>query len=291
MGFQKTSLGFLFSASLLLLSLLQIWQWVSESVDLTKLLSALAQESSPLISAPYNCEHNYNIELISFDPLVIYANNFITEPEIQHLLESKKDDWEQSYVYNQKDNAFRSEIDTSWRTSKSAMVLRKDPVAKCLSQRMKSFLGNLQHIDLEPLQLVRYDGGEQFRLHQDWLDIPKNETFNAKHKIRPYNRFITGLAYLYDNCTGGETWFPHIKGVSLDADGEKFSRTESGEELLFKPRRGNAVFWNNLHMNGTGDFRALHAGLPVKSGTKIAMNLFSLWYLDSPIVGGVDESS
>ena len=45
------------------------------------------------------------------------------------------------------------------------------------------------------------------------------------------------------------------------------------------------MVWKNLHMNGTGDSRLLHASLPAKSGRKIGMNLFSLYYLDTPMVG------
>lgn len=86
--------------------------------------------------------------------------------------------------------------------------------------------------------------------------------------------------------SGGETYFPDVQTVGLTADGEKFSRTESGEGLLVKPRRGNALLWKNLHNNGTGDARLIHASLPVMSGRKTGMNLFSLYYADVPMLGG-----
>jgi prolyl 4-hydroxylase len=45
-------------------------------------------------------------------------------------------------------------------------------------------------------------------------------------------------------CTGGETYFPDLKGIEESADGEKFSHTDrpGGMGLLVKPRQGNAVF-------------------------------------------------
>lgn len=147
-------------------------------------------------------------------------------------------------------------------------------------------LGNAQHEATERMQLVRYDGGERFRLHQDWINAKAADRYTTDFEDRPFNRLISTFVYLQDNCTGGETYFPQLQGVSAAADGTKFSVTEDGKGLLFKPKRGNAVLWNNMHMNGTGDTRLLHASLPVKSGRKIGMNLFSLYYFDSPIIGG-----
>jgi prolyl 4-hydroxylase len=39
-------------------------------------------------------------------------------------------------------------------------------------------------------------------------------------------------------------------------------------------RKGSAIFWINLHRNGTGDERVMHAGLPLKGGRKTAMNIW-----------------
>ena len=40
----------------------------------------------------------------------------------------------------------------------------------------------------------------------------------------------------------GETFFLNVKGVSADADGTKFSRTDSGMGLSVKLKKGNAVY-------------------------------------------------
>ncbi|KAK5995768.1 putative prolyl 4-hydroxylase 7-like protein [Cladobotryum mycophilum] len=214
------------------------------------------------ISDSYVCDHQYTIEIVSFDPWVIYINNFVKEEEIQHLLEVAGDKWFESEVYSksENDNEYISEINKEWRSSKSAYISSND-------------------------KLVRYDGGERFRLHQDWINPNGGDHRGADAASRPFDRLLSIFVYLEDNCTGGETYFPVIKGVGLSADGRKFSRAESGQGLLFKSRRGNAVVWKNLHNNGTGDSRMLHASLPVKSGRKVGMNPFSLYYLDTPMVG------
>lgn len=146
------------------------------------------------------------------------------------------------------------------------MVPYDDPVSVCLSDRMKSFLGNVQHIDTEGLQIVKYEGNERFRLHLDWFkETRKNPPIEGR-RPRPYNRLGSIFAYLDANCTGGETYFPDVKGVAPIADGDKFARTDTGMGMLVKPRRGNAVFWNNMLPNGTGDPRVLYANLLVKLG-------------------------
>lgn len=37
----------------------------------------------------YKCTHEYSIEFLSFDPVVIYINNFLGDEEVEHLLALK----------------------------------------------------------------------------------------------------------------------------------------------------------------------------------------------------------
>ena len=64
------------------------------------------------------------------------------------------------------EDEYIAEVNKEWRSSSSAFISGDDKVAQCLSKRMKALLGNIQHKDTEWLQLVRYEGGERFRLHQ-----------------------------------------------------------------------------------------------------------------------------
>jgi prolyl 4-hydroxylase len=45
--------------------------------------------------------------------------------------------------------------------------------------------------------------------------------------------------------------------------------------VTFRPRVGNAVFWQNMREDGRGDERTIHAGLPVVSGKKVGMNIWT----------------
>ncbi|KAJ8131025.1 hypothetical protein O1611_g2600 [Lasiodiplodia mahajangana] len=70
------------------------------------------------------------------------------------------------------------------------------------------------------------------------------------------------------------------------ADGSKFALADGDTGLLVKPRLVNAVVWNNLNPKWTKDERTAHSGLPVESGTKVGLNIWSRYFLDEIMVGG-----
>ncbi len=82
-------------------------------------------------------------------------------------------------------------------------------------------------------------------------------------------RTVTFFVYLNDlpdEESGGETAFKELN-------------------IKVKPKRGRAVFWYDLHADGEGDTRTLHAGLPVIKGTKFAMNI---WIRDRSAAGATE---
>lgn len=86
------------------------------------------------------------------------------------------------------------------------------------------------------------------------------------------------MVYLGANCTGGGTNFPRLGGGAGWA-GEWCEYVEcgegKGEGVTFKPVRGAAVYWENFRPDGTGYEESWHAGLPVESGEKIGLNIWS----------------
>lgn len=92
---------------------------------------------------------------------------------------------------------------------------------------------------------------------------------NRMNRLSAFNVFLQG------DCTGGGTYFPWIPRPKhpnwcqyIDCES-----TETG--TLFKPIAGAAVFWVNTKEDGTGFMETLHAGMPVESGTKVGMNIWS----------------
>ncbi len=118
----------------------------------------------------------------------------------------------------------------------------------------------------EPLQVLHYSVGEQFRPHQDFFDPAVPE---FAEMIRRYGqRIATVLIYLNDDYAGGETVFPKL-GIS------------------FRGRRGDALFFTNVDRTGEPDPLTTHAGSPPKSGEKW---IISQWIRDrapgQPTPGG-----
>ncbi|KAH6854004.1 hypothetical protein B0I37DRAFT_20482 [Chaetomium sp. MPI-CAGE-AT-0009] len=249
--------------------------------------------ASPPESAPFVCDtsHTYRTELVSLEPLIIYIHNIITPIEIASLLETAEPKFAPSQVTK---NGRKQH--TSDRTSSSAGLPRDDPAVKCVLNRARTFLGTMMRDgwdEMGPPQLVRYSEGERFNVHHDWYDYPQ---WAPDGSHRKWNRVASFFAILEDTCTGGETHFPFAKPItSPSPNGEIMWRggvaqTEEEQEsrplwrehedggLAFRPVAGNAVFWVNLHANETGDPRTMHAGLPLESGRKTAMNIWPRRY-------------
>jgi prolyl 4-hydroxylase len=100
---------------------------------------------------------------------------------------------------------------------------------------------------LEPPQVLRYEVGERFARHYDYLD--PNIAGHADDIARRGQRMVTFLVYLNGAFEGGETDFPHL-GVRR--------RGEAGDALYFA----------NLDPSGAPDRRTLHEGRAPTRGRK-----------------------
>lgn len=114
------------------------------------------------------------------------------------------------------------------------------------------------------------------------------------------------MVWLGDQCEGGGTRFPRLRSVSgewcrfvecrrdrMGAEGAMGGDRKEEEEdtgITFKPIRGNAVFWENIGRDGVGYEESWHAGLPVTSGEKVGLNIWS-WYQEGLEMGDEDDGS
>lgn len=89
------------------------------------------------------------------------------------------------------------------------------------------------------------------------------------------------MVWLDDKCEGGGTNFPHLQRHADD----KWCRfhdcsqevTAEHPGTTWNPAAGNAVYWENFRSDGSGYEESWHAGLPVTSGTKVGLNIWSWW--------------
>ena len=105
----------------------------------------------------------------------------------------------------------------------------------------------------EPLSLLVYRPGEEYRAHFDFM-TEDGGTASAD-LARRGQRVATSLVKLNDAHEGGATRFPRL-------------------EIGWTGRCGDALCFSNVDAQGRGDKRTLHAGEPVTAGMKI---LASLW--------------
>lgn len=139
------------------------------------------------------------------------------------------------------------------RTSETAVLgpTREDLVVQALLRRIAAASGTRTEQG-EPLNVLRYAPGQQYRLHSDALPHTHNQ------------RILTALLYLNDGYAGGETAFPDL-------------------ELNVEPRAGDLLLFANTLPDDRPDPVARHAGLPVTRGTKwvatrwIRAGLYDVW--------------
>ncbi|ORY66135.1 uncharacterized protein BCR38DRAFT_429332, partial [Pseudomassariella vexata] len=221
-------------------------------------------------TAGFKClPQHYTTEIISIDPLLIYIQNFVNPQDIEGLLELGENRFIPSEIY-QNGQLIRN----PYRSSLSAPLPSDDAAVSCVLGRAQGFLGTMLDPSADEMgvpQLVRYTAGQEYNLHHDWLRIPQR-AFDGSP--RSFNRIASFFVILQDNCTGGETWFPHVRPATSQkwgrAEGRLWWEHEDGG-LAFKPVVGNSLFWVNFLSNGTADSRTVHAGLPVTGGLKTAM--------------------
>jgi prolyl 4-hydroxylase len=203
---------------------------------------------------------------LSDSPRVLALPGFATEAECRWAIQRAATRLKRATVFDSRtgDQTYAEARDN---TAIEFQLPDMDLVLEVLRARL-SAATRLPVPIFEPLQVLHYSVGEQFRPHHDFLDPAVPE---FAEQLRLYGqRIATVLVYLNDDYDGGETLFPKL-GIS------------------FRGRRGDALFFTNVDRSGQPDPLTTHAGSPPSSGEKWVI---SQWIRDraptSPFAG--DES-
>lgn len=172
--------------------------------------------------------------VLSEEPYARVFEQMISRAECAYLIDAAEGLFRPSMVY---DKAGQS-VPDPMRTSDGAGFnwLLEDPAIHALNRRVAKATGTTFEQG-EPLQVLRYYPGQEYRPHFDFLQGADNP--------RPW----TALIYLNDEYEGGET---------------EFVRTGT----RFRGRIGDVLLFRNRLEDGSRDPLAEHAGLPVTSGAK-----------------------
>ena len=175
------------------------------------------------------------LESLSVSPKVAVARALFTPEECAHIMALSAPKLVPSVVV---DPTTRREIPHPIRTSEGTVLgpIQQDLVIHMLDRRIAAVTSSRVEQG-EPLTVLRYAPGQQYRLHHDCLPGEANQ------------RVVTAIVYLDDDYDGGATEFPAIN-------------TE------FRGRTGDAILFANTLADGQVDERSRHAGLPVTRGEK-----------------------
>jgi len=186
-------------------------------------------------------------EVVSEAPRVLRFPDLLSESECQYLAEAAAPLFEAALTVEEyTGREFRNPI----RTSDTAVFpwVGENPAVHALNRRIAAASAT-EPMQGEPLQILRYRPGQEYKPHTDAIPGLANQ------------RIATMLVYLNDDFEGGETEFP-----------------KAG--LTVRPRRGEGLLFHNVDANGELDPSVLHAGVPVRSGVKF---LASRWIRAQPV--------
>lgn len=171
-------------------------------------------------------------ERISDRPQAIIFRQGFTGEECDFLRAVAEPTYEESKVIGTE-----GDVRTVLRTSDGSTLhwLVEDPATHALNRRLAAFTGT--NVDQgEPLHILRYRPGQEYRPHVDWL-------------LDANPRVLTALVYLNEDYSGGETAF-----------------VKTG--LQVRGRKGDVLVFRSQGPDGGLDPLSEHAGLPVTGGVK-----------------------
>ena len=173
---------------------------------------------------------------LSERPYVAVCEGFVSKGECDYLAAVGGPYLQPSVVI---DPASGQHVPHPIRRSDGAVfgVHTEDLVVSAINRRIAA-VSATNYRQGEPLQLLHYRPGGEYRAHMDALPSEANQ------------RIMTVIVYLNDGYRGGET---------------QFLRTG----LSFRARAGDALIFRNVTADGRPDQMALHAGAPVTGGTKL----------------------
>lgn len=212
----------------------------------------LARRQRDLLAAmDIDAEGNPNAlpqpEQLCDSPAIAHFPGFLTKEECRYLVSIALPQLQQAVVIDPRSGrAMLDPVRVAQFTS--FPFVHEDPVIHAINRRIAAASGTCYEQG-EPLQVLSYRPGEEYKLHSDALPPCNNQ------------RSCTFLVWLDIDFTGGETEFPRIP-------------------LRFRGSLGDGLLFSNLRPGGEPDPQAWHAGLPVKEGRKL---LLSKWIRENPL--------
>ena len=180
----------------------------------------------------------FKSEEISLDTKMVLFHDILTDKEIDILYDIAKPkhiEFRQNFA-----------LEKNEMTETALLYPGENVTISKVYKRMEYATGLDMHSS-DTLHLSKYKLKDFYLPHFDVHARQQSPEFLHQEKGQ---RLATVLIYLSEGFEGGSTTFPVL-------------------DLQIKPTKGSALFWFNLHHDGTPRLDSLHAGTPVFKGTKI----------------------
>jgi len=173
---------------------------------------------------------------INDQPVAYAFAGLLTPEECSYLIDAAEPDFRRAEVGNIT-SGMRSQQQVRTCDVAGFPWVAEDPAIHAINRRIAAASGRPVECG-EPLQILRYRPGQEFKPHFDCTEDTANQ------------RVLTMLVYLNEDYSGGETVF-----------------LKTG--LKVKGRTGDGLLFHNALPDGRPDRNSLHAGLPVTAGEKL----------------------
>ncbi|XP_067623244.1 uncharacterized protein [Eurosta solidaginis] len=194
---------------------------------------------------PYRLLAPFKVEEHSLDPLVLTFHDFIADTKIATIKYLATPHMQRSTVRD----VVTFSKETDFRISKNAWLSYQEHEYMFDMLRDLRDISGLDVTRCEKLQVANYGLGGHYEPHWDFYLTSERIPEGLG------NRMATAIFYLTEVEQGGATAFPYLN-------------------VAIKPKKGNVLFFYNLHRSLAGDYRTRHGGCPVLKGSKWIANIW-----------------
>ncbi len=235
--------------------------WVLESMEMfSDKFGGVALSAQSIETREENFEFNeseYITQKLTNPGLkhIRIVDDFLTDAECEHIINLATPEFKKSPLMAEEN------IVGEGRTSYTSNfhIFPNDEVLANIRKKA-SELVKMPESHFEFFQCVSYNPNQEYQSHYDTFD-EKSERGKKEIEARGQRKY-TMLAYLNDDFEGGSTYFPNV-------------------DLLVQPKKRRVAIFNNLNEQGQIIPSAFHAGLPVTTGRKYAINI---WVREKPFI-------
>lgn len=187
-------------------------------------------------------------QVLNINPLVATIDGFLSQQECDDLIALTEGKMRRALV----SSTHAADQVSEMRTNRDCS-LKPAEFPEILPVLMKiGLVLRMPVTHAEPLIVLQYQGGEEFKPHYDGYMLDGDPEILARLEAKGGQRLFSTMIYLNDVDAGGETDFDQL-GVRV------------------APAPGRLIVWANC-MAGTREMASLsrHAGVPVAAGEKWA---------------------